>query len=111
MLKGLFGRSGEKLGTVGAARIGPKVFEPWSGEISSFAVHVDASRIGLDITGLGAGLDTIVSSSGFSDPINAFIRFCTELLVLLTEGLVLVGLVVIGTTGKGGADLRTGFSG
>lgn len=111
MLNGLFGKSGV-IGTVGAALIGPKVLDPCRGDISSLAVHVEASRMGLDITGLGGGLATTggVTSSVFSLLIKALILFCTVLFVRLTEGLVFgLVLAVEGTTGNGGALLRTDF--
>lgn len=71
--------------------------------MSSLAVQVEASRMGLDMTGLTwAGW----RSSGFSGVMKALILFWTELLVRLTVGLVL-GLE--GTTGSGGADRSTGL--
>lgn len=108
ILNGLVGKSGDALGTVGAALIGPKVLDPCSGDINSFAVQVEASSIGLDMTGRDGGLTGV--SSGFSAVIKAFILFCTELFVLLTAGLV-AGLVfaAAGTTGRGGAARNVDF--
>lgn len=75
MLRGLLGKSGD-MGTVGAALTGPKVFDPCKGDMSSFAVQVEASRMGLDITGLGGGLAAVVgTSSVFSLLIKALILF------------------------------------
>lgn len=55
MLSGLFGSAGDVGGMVGAALVGPNVLDPWRGEMSSLAVQVDASRMGLDMTGRGGG--------------------------------------------------------
>lgn len=109
MLKGLFGRSGEATGTLGACLMGPRVLEPWSGEINSFAVHVEASRIGLDMTGLGAGFVITGVTSSLSWVMSALILFWTELLVRLMDGLVFGLVEATGTTGRGGALLSTGF--
>lgn len=105
-LSGLLVKSGE-IGTVGAVLTGPRVLDPCSGDISSFAVQVDASRMGLDMTGRGGGFATVVgATSVFSGATRDFILLRTELSLLSRDGPAVPG---VGTTGNGGALRRTGF--
>ncbi|KAF9823654.1 hypothetical protein SFRURICE_019161 [Spodoptera frugiperda] len=90
MLRGLLGKSGD-MGTVGAALTGPKVFDPCKGDMSSFAVQVEASRMGLDITGLGA-MGTSVSSFSVGAFFSMGVREKPlKLPKKFTEGLMLPG--------------------